>query len=268
VIGPRVVAAAVPAGVPVPSWWGVALSAVLVGIAGFVVLRERLGLTRELVVAAVRAAVQLTIVGYLLQYIFKHTGIPGSLGWVAAMVVIAGRVGARRGRGLPRAQLIATCSVGLATAATLGLLVGSGVISSKPIVVIPIGGMVVNAAMTATSVTMLRLRYEVASSRRQVEARLALGLPAAQAFSPHARAALRTSLAPQIDSASTVGLIALPGAMTGLIIAGVSPELAIRYQIIVVYLGLGAAAMAAVTVVTLGQRLLFDDAHRMRPLET
>ena len=62
-------------------------------------------------------------------------------------------------------------------------------------------------------------------------------------------------------------LIALPGAMTGLIIAGVSPELAIRYQIIVVYLGLGAAAMAAVTVVTLGQRLLFDDAQRLRPLE-
>jgi putative ABC transport system permease protein len=128
--------------------------------------------------------------------------------------------------------------------------------------------MVVNAAMTATSVTMLRLRDEVASSRRQVEARLALGLPAGQAFSPHARFALRTSLAPQIDSASTVGLIALPGAMTGLIIAGVSPQLAIRYQIIVVYLGLGAAAMAAVTVVTVGQRLLFDDAQRMRPLES
>ncbi len=261
-------AAQVPAGVPVPSWWGVALSAVLVGVAGAVVLRARLGLTRELAIAAVRAAVQLTVVGYLLSLIFKHTGIPGSLGWVAAMVLIAGRVGARRGRGLPRAQLIATCSVGLATAATLGLLVGSGVISSRPIVVIPIGGMVVNAAMTATSVTMLRLRDEVASSRRQVEARLALGLPAAAAFSPHARAALRTSLAPQIDSASTVGLIALPGAMTGLIIAGVSPELAIRYQIIVVYLGLGAAAMAAVTVVTLGQRMLFDEAHRMRQLET
>ena len=261
-------AAKPPPGVPVPSWWGVALSLVLVAIAGGVVLRARLGLSRELAVAAVRAAVQLTAVGYLLAVIFKHTGIPGSLAWVAVMVVIAGRVGARRGRGLPRAQLVATCAVGLATAATLGLLVGSGVLSSRPIVVIPIGGMVVNAAMTATSVTMLRLRDEVASSRRQVEARLALGLPAGQAFAPHARSALRTSLAPQIDSASTVGLIALPGAMTGLIIAGVSPELAIRYQIIVVYLGLGAAAMAAVTVVTLGQRLLFDDAQRLRPLES
>ena len=258
--------ASVPADVPIPSWWGVALSGVLVAIAGVLILRARLGLTRDLAVAVVRAAVQLTAVGYLLSLVFKHAGLPGALGWVTAMVLIAGRVGARRGRGLPRAQLMATLSVGLATAATLGLLVGAGVVSSRPLVVIPIGGMVVNAAMNATSVTMLRLRDEVQSSRHLVEARLALGLPSGTAFSPHARAALRTSLTPQIDSASTVGLIALPGAMTGLIIAGVSPEVAIRYQIIVVYLGLGAAAMAAVTVVTLGQRWLFDEAHRLRPL--
>jgi putative ABC transport system permease protein len=126
--------------------------------------------------------------------------------------------------------------------------------------------MVCNAAMSGTSVTMLRLRDEVERSRREVEARLALGLPGAEAFAPHVRSALRTALAPQIDSTATVGLIALPGAMTGLIIAGVSPLLAIRYQIVVMYMVLGAAAVAGVVVAKLSQRLLFDDAHRLRPL--
>jgi putative ABC transport system permease protein len=133
-------------------------------------------------------------------------------------------------------------------------------------VVIPIGGMVCSAAMTGTSLTKLRLRDEVERSRREVEARLALGLPRHEAFAPNVRAALRTALAPQIDSTSTVGLIALPGAMTGLIIAGVSPLLAIRYQIVVMYMVLGAAALAGVVVAKLSERLLFDEAHRLRPL--
>jgi putative ABC transport system permease protein len=118
--------------------------------------------------------------------------------------------------------------------------------------------------MTGTSVTMLRLREEVERGRREVEARLALGLTGAQAFAPNVRSALRTALAPQIDSTSTVGLIALPGAMTGLIIAGLSPLLAIRYQIVVMYQVLGSAAIAGVVVAKLSQRLLFDDAHRLR----
>ena len=122
---------AAAAGVPVPSWWGVGLSAVLVGAAGAVIVRERLGLTRELVVASLRAAGQLVAVGYLLKLVFTHTGIPGSLGWVGGMVVVAGRVGARRGRGLPRAQLLATTAVATAVAATLGLLVGAGVVVAK-----------------------------------------------------------------------------------------------------------------------------------------
>jgi putative ABC transport system permease protein len=260
-------AAVTGSGVPVPSWWGVALSLVLVGAAGAVIVRERLGLTRELAIATLRAAVQLVAVGYLLKVVFTHTGIPGSLGWVGAMVLVAGRVGARRGRGLPHAQLLATAAVATAVTATLGLLVGAGVVAAEPRVVIPIGGMVCNAAMTGTSVTMLRLRDEVDRSRREVEARLALGLPGAQAFAPNVRSALRTALAPSIDSTATVGLIALPGAMTGLIIAGLSPVLAIRYQIVVMYMVLGAAAIAGVMVAKLSQRVLFDDAHRLRRLE-
>jgi putative ABC transport system permease protein len=150
---------------------------------------------------------------------------------------------------------------------TLGVLVAAGTISTKPTVLLPVGGMIVSGAMQATSLALTRIRDEVTSGRRQVEARLALGLPSAEAFAPHSRRALRSALVAPIDQTKVVGLIALPGAMTGLIIAGVPPLLAIRYQIVVMYMLLGAWAIAAIVATRLMRSALFDDAHRLRTLE-
>jgi hypothetical protein len=115
---------------------------------------------------------------------------------------------------------------------------------------------------------MTRLRDEAAAARPAIEARLCLGMPATQAFAPHLHMALRTALIPSIDSTKTVGLISLPGAMTGLILAGVSPLTAIRYQIVVMWMLLAAAGLAALSAARLAERALFDDAHRLRPLRT
>jgi putative ABC transport system permease protein len=181
------------------------------------------------------------------------------------MVLIAGQVAARRARGIPRALPVATIAVAAGTAATVGALLALGVITPQPRVVIPVGGMVVSGAMAAAAVTLTRLREEAAAARSAIEARLSLGQSAAQAFAPHLHAALRTALIPAIDSTKTVGLISLPGAMTGLILAGVSPLTAIRYQIVVMYMLLAAAALAAITAAHLAARALFDSAHRLRP---
>jgi putative ABC transport system permease protein len=97
-----------------------------------------------------------------------------------------------------------------------------------------------------------------------VEARLALGLASRDAFAPHLRTALRTALIPAVDSTKVVGLISLPGATVGLLLAGVNPLTAIRYQVVVMYMLLGAAAVAGVVAGRLGLRSMFDDAHRLR----
>ena len=93
---------------------------------------------------------------------------------------------------------------------------------------------------------------------------LALGLDAGAAFAPHLRVALRTALIPPIDSTKVVGLISLPGATVGLLLAGVNPLTAIRYQVVVMYMLLGAAAVAGVVAGRMSLRALFDDAHRLR----
>jgi len=254
--------------VPVPQWWGVALASLLVAATGAVIVRERLGLGRDVVEAAVRAVVQLVVVGFVLVFLFERAGIPGSLGWVGGMVLLAGRTAGRRARGLPGGVRAATVGIAVGVACTLGLVVGAGVLAAEPRVVVPVGGMVVSAAMQGCSIVLQRVADEVASSRPLVEARLALGLPGTAAFAPHRRLALRASLAPAIDQTKVVGLIALPGTMTGLIIAGVSPLTAIRYQIVVQYMWLGAAAISGLVAARLASRTVFDDAHRLRPLVT
>ncbi len=248
----------------VPTWWGVALSVLLVLIAVAVVVREGLGLEREVVIASVRAVVQLAAVGALLGVLFRHTGLAGSLLWVVGMVLVGARVAGRRGAGLRHAYRVAGAAIAVGVTATLGLLVVAQVIQAEPRVVVPVGGMVVSAATRGTSVVLLRLKEEATSARRVVEARLALGLPGAQAFAPHRRMALRTALVTDIDQVRTVGLISLPGAMTGLLLAGVAPLTAIRYQVVVMYMLLGAVAVSASVAARLATRGLFDDAQRLR----
>ena len=247
----------------IPSWLGVLSSLALVGICLFVVVREQLGLTREVLVAASRAAGQLVAVGALLGVLFRHTGLLGSLLWVSAMVLVGGRVAGRRGGGLPRAYVVATLAIGAGVVATLGLLLLARVVQVEPRVVVPVGGMVVAAATRGTSVVMLRLREEAVAGRRFIEARLALGLAGGQAFAPHRRLALSTALITDLDQVRTVGLISLPGAMTGLLLAGVAPLTAIRYQIVVMYMLLGAVAVAGTVAARLATGLLFDDAERL-----
>jgi putative ABC transport system permease protein len=250
----------------VPGWLGVLTSGLLVLVALGVVRVERLGLGGDVLVAALRAAVQLVLVGLLLGLLFERAGVPGSFGWVAAMVVVAGRIAGRRGGRLPGARVVATVALACGVTSTLGLLLVARVVDLEPRVVVPVGGMVVSAAMRGTSVVLLRLQEQVETARREVEARLALGLDATAAFAPHRRSALRTALAPDIDAVRGVGLVSLPGAMTGLLLAGVEPLTAIRYQVVVMYMLLGAAAVSGAVAGRLMSARLFDDAQRLRRL--
>ncbi|MER6123096.1 iron export ABC transporter permease subunit FetB [Streptomyces sp. NPDC001795] len=252
----------------VPTWAGVAASAALIALTVAVAWHGRLRLARDITLAAGRAALQLAAVGALLLLVFRHTGLAGAIGWLALMVLIAGRVAARRTPALPRVLPTATAAITVGTAATMGTLLALGVIATQARVVIPVGGMVVSGAMQATALALTRLHDEVRTARPAIEARLSLGLCATDAFAPHQRTIVRTALIPALDSTKTVGVISLPGAMTGLILAGVDPFTAIRYQIVVMYMLLAAAALAALIAVRLAERALFDDAHRLRPITT
>ena len=134
-----VAAVAAAPGPPLPSWWGVALTLLLVAVAAAVIARAGLGLERDLLIAVVRAGVQLVAVGAVLRVVFAHAGLPGSLAWVAGMVILGGRTVGRRAQGLPHAVAVATAGLLGAVTATLGLLLVARVIVGQPRVVVPIG---------------------------------------------------------------------------------------------------------------------------------
>jgi|GEM_PF-44779 len=256
-------AATATSALAVPSWGGVIVTLLLATVAAAIAYRQRLGLTREIVIAAARAAVQLITAGTLLRIAFQRPSLLRSAGWLIAMTAIAGQVAGRRGAGLPGARVAATSGVAASTAFTLATLLAGRVIAAEARVIVPVGGMIVSSAMLAAGSTLRRLRDELRQSRPAVEARLSLGQSGRQAILPQQRSALRAALIPAIDSTKVVGLISLPGAMTGLILAGISPLTAIRYQIVVMYMQLAATALSALTTARIAEDLLFDDAHRL-----
>jgi putative ABC transport system permease protein len=251
----------------VPTWVGVIASLALVVLAAVVSWRDRLGLTRELLVASARAFVQLVAVGALLGVVFAYGGLLAAFAWLVIMVVIGGQVAGRRAAGLPESRRTATFGIAIGAAATMGVLLALRIIDATPTVVIPVGGMVVSGTMVATGITLRRVRDDARRNRAEVEARLALGLPGTAAFAPFKRDAVRTALIPAIDQTKVVGLIALPGAMTGLILAGTPPLEAIRYQIVVMYMLLAAPALSCAVATRMAERALFDRAQRLRPVE-
>ncbi|MEE2853298.1 MAG: iron export ABC transporter permease subunit FetB [Actinomycetota bacterium] len=248
-------------------WVGLATSLVLVAFAAGISLWRRLGLERQLLWAAARALVQLLLVGGALTLLFE----PGrslwwSWAWVAGMVAYAGDVARRRAPEVPRFAPLAVAAFAGAALVTLGVIFGLRVFPLQGRTLVPIAGMMIGNSMTAMVLVARRLVDELRDKRDEVEARLALGQPSRQAASPYLRIALRSAISPQIETTKATGLVFLPGAMTGLILAGVPPLQAVLVQAVVMFLILGSVAATTVVVAMGIVRLVFTRDHRLLPL--
>lgn len=243
---------------------GIVASLVLVAIAVLLSWRGGLGLERSLVWASVRALVQLLVVGAALVLVIDpDRPIALSWLWVAAMLVFAADVARRRAPEVPGMLTLALAAFAATGAICLGVVFGLGIFPLEGRTLVPITGLAIGNAMSSTVLAARRIVEEMRDKRLEVEARLALGHPSRAAARPYVRTALRTALIPQIETTKAVGIVFLPGAMTGLILAGVDPLDAVLVQAVVMYLVLGSAATAT-TVVALGVvRRLFTADHRL-----
>ncbi len=243
---------------------GMAASGILVAVALGVSLWRRLGLERSLLWAALRALAQLVAVGWALRLIVDDDDpLVFSFVWLAVMLGLAGYTTWQRA-GRVRAVLPLSLTAYAASAAvTLGVLFGFGIYELEGRTIVPLAGIVVGNSLSATVLVSRRLFDAADDHRDLIEARLALGLSASEAFAPDLRESLRTALVPQIESTKAVGIIALPGAMVGLILAGVDPEQAVRVQLSVMYLVLGSVATTT-AVMSLGiSRQLFTSSQQL-----
>lgn len=243
---------------------GLAASLVLVLVAVVLSLRQRLGLEREIVTSSARMLAQLLLVGLALEVIIDPTKpLIWSWLWVAFMMVFAAWTVRNRAREVPNAFGLALVSITSAGVVTLGVIFALGIFPLEAQFLVPTAGMMVGNSLQYTVVAAQRIVAELSEKRPEVEARLALGQSWQQASRPYVRSAIRTAVTPQIEKTRAVGLVFLPGAMTGLILAGVTPIQAVLVQAAVMYLILGGVATTSVTIAVGLARRLFTRDHRL-----
>ncbi len=242
---------------------GLALSLALVAVAIGLSRWRGLRLEGPIAWSVARAIVQLLLVGAALGLVIDpQRPIAWSWLWVAAMLVYAGNVVRRRAPEVPRLWSLALTAFAVTTTVSLGIVFGLGIFPHEGRTVVPLAGLMIGNAMNATVLVARRSVDELRDKRLEVEARLALGHTARHAARPYLTTALRSALTPQVETTRAVGLVFLPGAMTGLILAGVHPVDAVLVQAVVMFLVLGAAATNA-TAIALGlTSRLFTPDHR------
>jgi putative ABC transport system permease protein len=212
----------------------------------------------------VRALAQLLAVGYVLvPVIDPDQPTVYAWAWLVFMVVFAAWTVARRAPEVPGVLPLALASLTMSTAVTCVVIFGLGIFPVEARAIVPVGGMMVGNAMTSTVLAGRRVVAEFSEKRPDVEARLALGQPWTEASRPGLRSALRAAMTQQIETTKAVGLVFLPGAMTGLILAGVEPDEAVRVQAAIMFLILGAVAINVVVIGTGVTRRLFTPDHRL-----
>ena len=233
----------------------IAVGPVLVAVLGLltigsvmVVRLGQLGAGRSFLLAAVRATVQLAAVALLIAAVLASP--VGTVLFVLVMYSVAAFTSARR-IGTLRTAWRAAVPIACGVAPVLGLLLGSGVVSAEPIVLIPIAGITIGGAMTATSLAGVRALDELRARHGEYEAALALGfLPRAAALEI-SRPSAGLALVPVLDQTRTVGLVTLPGAFVGVLLGGGSPVQAGVTQLLVLISLLPAEALAVLVTVEL-----------------
>jgi len=245
--------------------WQVAASLVLVAIAALVGWWLRLGVTRRIIIAALRAGIQLLLVGLLLTAIITARGAHWwAWVWVAVMVAITSLVARRRAPEIPGGWLVTVASVVSATAVCLLVIFGFGILEYSPINVVVIAGITIGNTLPSIVLAGKQLVGALRDGRGQIESLLALGFDVLGVTRFAGAEIARTALIPQIERTNVVGLIALPGAMTGLLLAGTDPVDAVLVQLIVMFLVLGAVATSVVVTIAVGMRRMFTPDLRLK----
>ena len=247
------------------SWPSLALAAALILINAGISLALHLGLERKLAIAAVRTVVQLLLIGSVLEWVFAIDRWYVVLAILLLMTLIAGRAAAARGsiryRGMGM-DAIVSVSVSSWLITAVGLFAVIHIEPwYRPQYAIPILGMILGNTLTGVSLGLERITEELSARRAQVETLLCLGASRWEAFRLPAQTAVKAGMMPVINAMTVVGLVSLPGMMTGQILAGQAPGQAIRYQIVIMFLIAAASGLGTIAAVLLVYRRTFSRSH-------
>ncbi|WP_100398359.1 ABC transporter permease [Bacillus sp. FJAT-44742] len=211
-----------------------------------------LGLSRSILWSAFRGISQLLLIGYILTFLFGLEPLQGIPLMLAIMIMTAALHAAKKGKGIPYILPVVLIIMVVIEGLVLALWLSFQIIDFEPDQVIPMSGMVIGNSMVAIGLALDKLKSEMKTEKEKILASLALGASPAQATQPFVKRIIRSAMIPNIDGLKTIGIVQLPGMMTGLILGGVSPLVAVRFQIVIslsIFVAVSVSAMLAVLII-------------------
>ncbi|NMM64672.1 iron export ABC transporter permease subunit FetB [Clostridium sp. P21] len=236
----------------------------LVLISLFFCYYQKLKLEKEIIIGVLRAVIQLAVVGYVLNFVFGLKNPLFTTFLIIFMTFNAAVNASKRGKSIKGSLLISFVSIACGTILTLSVLILAKAIKYEPFQIIPVGGMVISNAMVAIGLCYKQLISNFEVKKQEVETKLALGADVFLSSKEIIRDSIKTSLLPTIDSMKTLGIVSLPGTMTGLILAGTSPIEAIKFQIMVTFMLSSTTTIAAFICCYLSYKKFFNDRKQLK----
>ena len=250
------------------SWPDVCISLGLVAVSVGLIISQGFGIHKDIMWGSFRSLLQLTILGYVLLYVFKITSLFILIGILVVMALVAAHTGRGRiKRPFPGALTILWFSImagSFFTVAFTTLLTMHNPLALTPQYLIPMAGMMIGNTLNGLSLGAERLKGELASRRDRVECLLAFGATADIAVKDCVRSAFAAGMIPTINSLMVMGLVQIPGIMTGQVLAGLDPLIAARYQLIILFMIVAAKTITLSIGLKFGARKYFTEAHQLR----
>ncbi|MFH1373462.1 MAG: iron export ABC transporter permease subunit FetB [bacterium] len=224
----------------------------------------RIPVAREMALGSVRTFIQLIAVGYALELIFSLESLWLMGVVMMVMIVVGAQAASGRIKKLSGAFPVTLVAMVIGSLFTLATMLLLDIIPLQSRYVIPLAGMIISNSMNASALSIDRLMSDVVDNRLAIETALALGKDWPTASGRFRRQAITTGMISTLNFMKTVGIVALPGAMTGMILGGAEPLEAVLLQVIVAYMLLSAVTITSVVAVQLAVRQLFTTRHQLR----
>jgi len=209
------------------------ISFILVLIPLIYAYKANLGIEKQLIINSIRAFLQLLALGYFLIYIFKIQNLFILSSVLFLMILYSSYIAKKR---VNTNFIIPFLTIFLATSIILSIVVLTGLISTKPNEFIPIGGMIIGNALNTFTLSIERFKRETEIQKELIETYIAVGATLKQAYFEMKKQSIKASLIPTINMLQTIGIVAIPGITTGMLLAGADPLTAISYQLVIIYM--------------------------------
>lgn len=224
-----------------------------------------LQLGKDVIIATIRAIVQLLAIGYVLQLIFDQQNVVFSFLMVAIMIAVATLNARKKGAQINGITWKLALSLCVIEAIVMSVLVGFHIVPATAQYIIPLSGMAIGNSMVMSILFLDRFTAEIEAHEQEVELILSLGGTPKQAIHRQLITSIKASMLPTIESQKTIGLVQLPGMMSGQIIAGADPVQAVMFQLLVQFMLLTTASVSSVLLGFLSYRTLFNQKLQIIP---